>query len=615
MLRRNLRLGLRGRAPTSSPAAPSTCLDRGARPPRRLCAGRTDADASAPARPRVRAAWPTGWRRRPRVPSRRRGPAAGPGDRGGPRPAAPAAHEEEARLGRGHAGHAQRRGSRASSTSCRDERLRLAVGRRSTTSAHWITPRGAPRRYDTRFFVAAGAARPGRRSTTTGETVATVWVAARTTHWPATAGEIDLIFPTMPQPRGHRPLRHQRRAARRRRGGGRARCPTMLPRVVPDGTRHAHRAARAIPPTTQPPVRRPRRRRRAGRLQRSRARRRPRQRRGTDGRPGAAAKRIEHPGRPRLRPRPGRRSRAGSTRWLAGAVRPADGPQPGPHDRPWRPTPTWSGTAGLVVVDPGPADEAHTWPPSWPPPPRARPHTVPSSSPTPIADHAPGAAALAARHRRRASSASARADGFAPGRARRRGLDAAPHRTEGDLTLRGAAHAGPRLGPPVLAARRGARRCCLRATTSCTARRWSSVRPTATCISTWPAWPGWRDAEPPIATLAPGHGRLMDHVPDVVDALVAHRLGRHGRRRRGRAAGARTALSTSCCPRSTATSPSASSRSPASRCGLTCAPWARRAGTCSSRAAGAGHHRDPLGRHGVGRPRRPRQFARRSERF
>jgi glyoxylase-like metal-dependent hydrolase (beta-lactamase superfamily II) len=38
-----------------------------------------------------------------------------------------------------------------------------------------------------------------------------------------------------------------------------------------------------------------------------------------------------------------------------------------------------------------------------------------------------------------------------------------------------------------------------------------------------------REAEPPITTLAPGHGRLMDHVPDVVDALVAHRRGRHER--------------------------------------------------------------------------------------
>jgi glyoxylase-like metal-dependent hydrolase (beta-lactamase superfamily II) len=38
-----------------------------------------------------------------------------------------------------------------------------------------------------------------------------------------------------------------------------------------------------------------------------------------------------------------------------------------------------------------------------------------------------------------------------------------------------------------------------------------------------------RDETPAINTLAPGHGRLMDRVPEVVDALVAHRLGRHER--------------------------------------------------------------------------------------
>jgi glyoxylase-like metal-dependent hydrolase (beta-lactamase superfamily II) len=36
-----------------------------------------------------------------------------------------------------------------------------------------------------------------------------------------------------------------------------------------------------------------------------------------------------------------------------------------------------------------------------------------------------------------------------------------------------------------------------------------------------------RDATPAIHMLAPGHGRLMDHVPEVIDSLVAHRLGRH----------------------------------------------------------------------------------------
>jgi glyoxylase-like metal-dependent hydrolase (beta-lactamase superfamily II) len=38
-----------------------------------------------------------------------------------------------------------------------------------------------------------------------------------------------------------------------------------------------------------------------------------------------------------------------------------------------------------------------------------------------------------------------------------------------------------------------------------------------------------RDETPAINTLGPGHGRLMDRVPEVVDALVAHRLGRHER--------------------------------------------------------------------------------------
>jgi glyoxylase-like metal-dependent hydrolase (beta-lactamase superfamily II) len=37
-----------------------------------------------------------------------------------------------------------------------------------------------------------------------------------------------------------------------------------------------------------------------------------------------------------------------------------------------------------------------------------------------------------------------------------------------------------------------------------------------------------RAFEPPIQTLAPGHGRLMGHVDEVIDSLMAHRRGRHG---------------------------------------------------------------------------------------
>jgi glyoxylase-like metal-dependent hydrolase (beta-lactamase superfamily II) len=36
-----------------------------------------------------------------------------------------------------------------------------------------------------------------------------------------------------------------------------------------------------------------------------------------------------------------------------------------------------------------------------------------------------------------------------------------------------------------------------------------------------------RGFDPPLRTLAPGHGRLMGRVTEVADALVAHRLGRH----------------------------------------------------------------------------------------
>jgi len=36
-----------------------------------------------------------------------------------------------------------------------------------------------------------------------------------------------------------------------------------------------------------------------------------------------------------------------------------------------------------------------------------------------------------------------------------------------------------------------------------------------------------RDLDPPIERLAPGHGRVMEDVSGVIDALIAHRLGRH----------------------------------------------------------------------------------------
>jgi glyoxylase-like metal-dependent hydrolase (beta-lactamase superfamily II) len=38
-----------------------------------------------------------------------------------------------------------------------------------------------------------------------------------------------------------------------------------------------------------------------------------------------------------------------------------------------------------------------------------------------------------------------------------------------------------------------------------------------------------RDLQPPVGRLAPGHGRLMEPVTPVIDALIAHRRGRHQR--------------------------------------------------------------------------------------
>jgi 8-oxo-dGTP pyrophosphatase MutT (NUDIX family) len=78
---------------------------------------------------------------------------------------------------------------------CRGEGLRLATDRVHYFS-HWITPEPAPKRYDTRFFVAALP--PGQIPIHDDhETVDTVWVRPDDALARARAGEFDLIFPTM----------------------------------------------------------------------------------------------------------------------------------------------------------------------------------------------------------------------------------------------------------------------------------------------------------------------------------------------------------------------------------------------------------------------------------
>jgi 8-oxo-dGTP pyrophosphatase MutT (NUDIX family) len=115
---------------------------------------------------------------------------------------------------------------------CRDERLRLSVGD-IHYFAHWITPRGAPRRYDTRFFVAA--APPGQIAAhDAGETIAEVWISPHDALARHRSGEIEIIFPTI---RNLQAIGRFTTSAQLLDAAAEASSsvPAIEPRVVPDG--------------------------------------------------------------------------------------------------------------------------------------------------------------------------------------------------------------------------------------------------------------------------------------------------------------------------------------------------------------------------------------------
>ena len=181
-----------------------------------------------------------------------------------------------------------------------------------------------------------------------------------------------------------------------------------------------------------------------------------------------------------------------------------------------------------VVVDPGPADPAHT---------EAIVAAAERLGPVRTivvththVDHAPGAAALAAATGARVIGFGP-ADGFAPDECVGEGWSLSSQRTPAApgattaLTLRALhtpGHASDHL-------------CWLveehaLLLTGDHVMHGSTVviRPPDGDLHQYLASLGRvRDEVPAIRTLGPGHGRLMDHVPDVVDALIAHRLGRH----------------------------------------------------------------------------------------
>ena len=86
-------------------------------------------------------------------------------------------------------------GTRRLAEVCAEEDLVVDAGAIHYFS-HWITPEGPPRRYDTRFFVAA--APPGQVPLhDDAETIANVWIRPKMALEEHAAGRLDLIFPTI----------------------------------------------------------------------------------------------------------------------------------------------------------------------------------------------------------------------------------------------------------------------------------------------------------------------------------------------------------------------------------------------------------------------------------
>jgi 8-oxo-dGTP pyrophosphatase MutT (NUDIX family) len=114
---------------------------------------------------------------------------------------------------------------------CEEERLRLDVDRIHYFS-HWITPEGPPRRYDTRFFVAAAPPEQYPLHDDR-ETIANLWVRPQDALDRHAAGELDLILPTIKNlvaigrfDRSADLLAHAEQISY---------VPPILPRIVDDG--------------------------------------------------------------------------------------------------------------------------------------------------------------------------------------------------------------------------------------------------------------------------------------------------------------------------------------------------------------------------------------------
>ncbi|HEX7165457.1 MAG TPA: hypothetical protein VF230_00620 [Acidimicrobiales bacterium] len=118
---------------------------------------------------------------------------------------------------------------------CAEESLQLAVGGVHYFS-HWITPVGPPRRYDTRFFVAAAPAEQVPLHDDR-ETIASLWVRPPDALDRHHRGELEMIFPTVKNLEAI--ARFDRSADLLAAAAAITDVPPILPRIVDDegGTR------------------------------------------------------------------------------------------------------------------------------------------------------------------------------------------------------------------------------------------------------------------------------------------------------------------------------------------------------------------------------------------
>jgi len=113
---------------------------------------------------------------------------------------------------------------------CRAEGLTLAVTRLRYFS-HWITPPGAPRRFDTRFFV--GVAPESQAALhDDAEVVASEWLVPSRALERHVAGELDLMFPTVK----HLQALSSFASSRELWDAATVEVPTIQPRISVDGT-------------------------------------------------------------------------------------------------------------------------------------------------------------------------------------------------------------------------------------------------------------------------------------------------------------------------------------------------------------------------------------------